>query len=48
MLARQIAALDRAFEQAPRTTEETTAYRARRQALKQRLQAALAPRQSGS
>lgn len=48
MLARQIAALDRAFEQAPRTTEETTAYRARRQALKQRLQAALAPRRSGS
>jgi hypothetical protein len=45
-LARQIAALDRTHEQAPQSPEETAAYRARRQELKQRLQAALATRRT--
>jgi hypothetical protein len=48
MLARQIAALDRIFEQAPRNAEETAAHQARRQQLKQRLQAALASRRARS
>ena len=46
-LARQIAVLDRAFEQGPRTPEAEAAYRARREQLKQRLRAALATRPAG-
>jgi len=47
-LARQIAALDRAFEQGTHSAAEQAAYRARRQQLKQRLQTALATRRAGS
>ncbi len=47
-LARQIAALDRAFEQGSHTAAEEAGYRARRQQLKQQLQAALATRRAGS
>ena len=47
-LARQIALLDRAFEQAAHAPAEAAAYRARRKELKQRLQSALAIRRAGS
>jgi hypothetical protein len=47
-LARQIAVLDRAFEQGPRTRDAETAYRARRAELKRRLAAALASGRAGA